>query len=283
MKNESDKRVVDGVTYEIRQDMIRERNNLMNPQAIFSLMLALAFGVPAFLILAPIWYLIMANNKSFSQKSAAGFIPLIMLNVDKAFRDVKKELFKGLHGRVLDVGCGDGDYLKYFTAASFITELEPNPNLIPKIAKNVDAFVKEHPNIKVEMANKFVSDLDPNQPYDYIVFGNVMCEVPDQRAFLKDVDAVLKPGGKIVFQEHIRRPRGTLVGLFQDVFNLWWLRASDGCNCNRHTLEALKSIKGWQVEDWVLEHDSLGPMFLDHMAVGIITKERQETPTVSQT
>jgi SAM-dependent methyltransferase len=46
----------------------------------------------------------------------------------------------------------------------------------------------------------------------YIVLGNVMCEVPDQMSFLRDLDRVLKPGGKIIFQEHIRERDGTLTG-----------------------------------------------------------------------
>ena len=39
-----------------------------------------------------------------------------------------------------------------------------------------------------------------------------MCEVPDQQSFLNDVDRVLKPGGKVVFMEHIRQPAGSLKG-----------------------------------------------------------------------
>jgi len=97
-----------------------------------------------------------------------------------------------------------------------------------------------------------------------------MCEVPDQKSFLQDIDKVLKPGGKIVFQEHIRRPRGTVVGVLQDVFNVWWCKASDGCNCNRETVEVMKTMPGWKIEYWDLHQDA--PIFVDRMAVGIITK-----------
>jgi hypothetical protein len=45
-----------------------------------------------------------------------------------------------------------------------------------------------------------------------VVFGNVMCEVPDQESFLRDLDRVLKTGGQIVFQEHIRDSDGSLRG-----------------------------------------------------------------------
>ena len=117
-----------------------------------------------------------------------------------------------------------------------------------------------------------------------------MCEVPDQASFLRDVDRILKPGGKIVFQEHVRAPEGSFLGefifenddlktqtnfqyagSFQDIFNVWWKTASDGCNCNRRTLQSLKSIKGWNVASWALTSEN--PIFIKPFIVGIVEKE----------
>jgi SAM-dependent methyltransferase len=89
-----------------------------------------------------------------------------MTVLDKAFANVKKELLKGVHGRVLDVGCGGGNWLKYFGAATSVTELEPNPYLIPKIEESVAAFRSQNPNIEIEVVNKFVHELDQTKPYD---------------------------------------------------------------------------------------------------------------------
>jgi SAM-dependent methyltransferase len=209
-------------------------------------------------------------NKQFSQRLASVFLPIVMPMMDRAFCDVKRELLKSLHGRVLDVGCGTGDWLKYFGKANHITELEPNPFMLPKIAKNVREFKKINPDVEVVVVNNFANELDLNQPYDYIVFGNVMCEVHDQESFLKDIDRILKPGGKIVFMEHIRYPDETFLGWFQDIFNLWWVTASDGCNCNRRTVDTIRKIPGWNIACWDLYHD--GPVFLSRMALGIIEK-----------
>ena len=89
--------------------------------------------------------------------------------MDKACQEIKRELLKNVHGRVLDVGCGAGDWLKYFKAASLVTELEPNPFLIPKIEENAKKFTNENPNVKVEVVNKFVHQLDQAKPYDVSV------------------------------------------------------------------------------------------------------------------
>jgi len=45
-----------------------------------------------------------------------------------------------------------------------------------------------------------------------VILGNVLCEVKDPTRFLHDVDRVLRPGGKVIFQEHIREAPGTVVG-----------------------------------------------------------------------
>ena len=105
-------------------------------------------------------------NKKFSQRMASIFIPKVMRDVDKASKAIKAELLKEAKGRLLDVGCGGGDWLKYFVKTSFITELEPNPYLIPKIQENVKKFREEHPEIQIEVMNKFVHELDKSKPYD---------------------------------------------------------------------------------------------------------------------
>ena len=126
---------------------------------------ALAIGVPIFAIVAPLLYLIMLN-KTISQVWASIFLPVVMPLMDNAFSNVKKELLKDLHGRVLDVGCGDGDWLKYFSRASHVTELEPNPNLVPLIEQNVKRFKANNPDVDVEITTKYTHELDPTNPYD---------------------------------------------------------------------------------------------------------------------
>eukprot|EP00438_Fugacium_kawagutii_P023820 Skav220109 [mRNA] locus=scaffold1727:53690:54713:+ [translate_table: standard] len=50
-------------------------------------------------------------------------------------------------------------------------------------------------------------DLPGEAIFDCVVFGNVLCEVPDQEAregreIFRHVDRLLKPGGRLYFSEH---------------------------------------------------------------------------------
>src|SRR5579883_1605296 len=98
-----------GITYNISQSMVRRGK----PLPLVIKVVAFVFAFAVWLPIAPVWYLAMLH-KRISQPLAAIFLPRVMPMMDKAFREVKLELLKGLHGRVLDVGCGAGDWLKYF-------------------------------------------------------------------------------------------------------------------------------------------------------------------------
>ena len=74
-----------------------------------------------------------------------------------------------------------------------------------------------------------------------------MCEVPNPPQFIKDVDSVLKVGGKVIFLEHVRRPEGTFLAYIQDFVNGWWSTITDGCNCNRNSVQTIRSQPNWKV------------------------------------
>ena len=67
------------------------------------------------------------------------------------------------------------------------------------------------------------------EQFDRIILGNVLCEVDDPVSFLKTVDTLLKPGGRVYFSEHVLDSgwRRTL----QELVSPWWALVSDGCHC----------------------------------------------------
>lgn len=264
--------IVSGVQYTIGQEMVHVAHR---PRFLVRVLARLVFtvlGIPVLLLGGPVAYLFMASSKQRSQKTIVGVLPWFMKQMDKSMRRVKLELLKELHGRVLDVGCANGAWLPYFANADSITELEPNAHFAEQLATNVAHFKETNPSVDVQVVHRFVGDLDPSKPYDYVVFGNVMCEVPDPGSFLHDVNAILKPGGRIVFIEHVRKPG--FLGWVQDLVNPWWVTITDGCNCNRATLASIRNVPGWRVHAWELHTEGL-PL-LDLIHVGIVEKDQMK-------
>jgi len=272
MGNTHDRRKLDGISYDIRQKMVHTLKPDSWTKRFLLTIITTYTIVPLLAVVAPIWYILVMNS-AIARKIAAEISFFLMPWLDLAFADVKVELLKDVHGRVLDVGSGQGCWLKYLDRATLVTELEPNENHITALDDTVQRFVSRNPKVHVDIVKEYLQEFHPTELYDYIILGNVLCEVCDTEAFVANVDRLLKPGGKIVFQENIREPPGTIVGWIQDILNMYWNFASSGYHCNRDPLKLLKTVRNWHVEAWDLRLDGYS-VFFDRMAVGIAMKSK---------
>eukprot|EP00977_Amphora_coffeiformis_P007999 scaffold1803_cov92-Amphora_coffeaeformis.AAC.22 len=191
------------------------------------------------------------------------FLPIGMKAVDRKFHPERKELLKNLSGRVLDVGSGGGAYLKYCAEkATAVVAVEPIEHLHPKI---------EHAAAQAKLQDKLtifkdVSELDPIEyQFDWIILGNVLCEVDNVQETLIQLDRLLTPGGKVYFSEHVAHTGGTLRRRLQDWVNPMWKLYLGGCNCNRDSIEWMRQTTKWVIIDWVfpeLASTLMGPFVL---------------------
>jgi SAM-dependent methyltransferase len=76
--------------------------------------------------------------------------------------------------------------------------------------------------------------------FDTAVFALVLCTVPNPDAALREAARVLKPGGRLLFIEHVRAGEAGLAA-WQDRFEKPWRFLADGCHCNRDTVAAIES------------------------------------------
>jgi len=74
---------------------------------------------------------------------------------------------------------------------------------------------------------------------DVVVTTAVLCSVHDQAKTLQEIRRVLKPGGRLVFLEHVGAGRATTLRKVQRIVRPLWRCIADGCDPARDTGDAI--------------------------------------------
>ena len=92
------------------------------------------------------------------------------------------------HGRLIDIGCNEGRGLVLYAKSGFTTVegLETNP--VAAAAARARGFT---------VHGGALEDLRPAEPYDVAVLSNVLEHARDPAEMLRQVRAILKPGGEV--------------------------------------------------------------------------------------
>ena len=155
----------------------------------------------------------------------------------------RSRLLSGARGEVLEIGGGTGANLPYYyDYVQRVVVTEPDPfmreKLWPKLTRT---------NVPVEVSDAGAQNLPfADDSFDVVVSTLVLCTVPDQRTALAEIRRVLRPGGRLLFLEHVR---GTgAVARWQDRILPLWRRLFAGCHPNRDTIASIKAA-GFEIRD----------------------------------
>ena len=96
----------------------------------------------------------------------------------------------------------------------------------------------------------------PDDSVDTVVCTLVLCTVPDPHAALAEVRRVLRPGGRLLFIEHVAAAPGTREARWQERLDPIWGVFAGGCRLTRPTASLLEA-SGFAFE--VLQADRLRP------------------------
>jgi ubiquinone/menaquinone biosynthesis C-methylase UbiE len=156
---------------------------------------------------------------------------------DAGLREMRRQVLSGAEGRTLDVGAGTGANLGLFPEA--VTELvlaEPDPHMLKQLRAKVEEGRAEAEVVAAAAERLPFADAS----FDSAVFTLVLCTVPDPAAALAEVSRVLRPGGRVLFIEHVRS-RDPDLARWQDRLERPWRFLGDGCHCNRDTIATIES------------------------------------------
>lgn len=163
---------------------------------------------------------------------------------------MRAELLAGAGGRTIELGAGTGVNLElYPDAVEGLVLVEPDPHMTKRLRERLS---------RSRRAGEIVEAPAERLPFESASFDTavstlVLCTVPDPAAAIAELARVLKPGGRLLFIEHVRSADPALAG-WQDRLEKPWRFLGDGCHCNRDTLATLA---GSQLELGGVEHDRL--------------------------
>lgn len=150
-------------------------------------------------------------------------------------RELRRGALAEASGRTLEVGAGTGLNHDLYPAA--VTELvltEPFGPMASQLREKVADLGRP-----VEVVEAPAEALPfPDASFDTVTLTLVLCTVPDPDVALREIARVLRPGGQLLFLEHVRAESPGLAR-WQDRLHGPWHAFGHGCHCNRDTAAAI--------------------------------------------
>lgn len=163
--------------------------------------------------------------------------PLLWLGEAVGMRRRRRELLADARGRVVEIGAGTGLNLAHYP--DDVTELiltEPEPGMRRKLARRLQRHGRTARILAVPAHRLPLADASA----DTVVSTLVLCTVDDPHGTLREIARVLRPGGQLLFIEHVRAGSSFLAKC-QDALREPWRHFAGGCVCNRSTVETMRS------------------------------------------
>ncbi len=170
-----------------------------------------------------------------------------MAKTEKAQLGVlRRSLLAAASGDVLEIGGGTGANLPFYRPeAGSLTITEPETAMVRRLGRRAREQAAQAKILRAPAEDLPFED----RTFDTVVSTLVLCGVSDQPRALRQLRRVLRPGGQLLFIEHVRSgdPR---LARHQDRMN-WMNQLVMRCDCNRPTLTSIEEA-GFAVTD--VEH-----------------------------
>ncbi|MDA0160809.1 class I SAM-dependent methyltransferase [Solirubrobacter ginsenosidimutans] len=168
---------------------------------------------------------------------AALYDPVLALGELTGLRRQRRALLAAAHGRVVELGAGTGLNLRHYPdGVDELLLVEPDPAMRRQLARRLRRMRRAAEIVDAPAERLPFSD----HSVDTVVATLVLCTVDDPRLALREITRVLRPGGKLLFLEHVRAPTPRLAR-WQQRLHEPWRHFACGCRCDRATVELIRA------------------------------------------
>lgn len=148
----------------------------------------------------------------------------------------RRRLVQPAHGTVIEIGAGYGATFPFYPpAVSSVLALEPDPTL-RMLARAAAASAPVPVTVRDGVAESLPA---ADASVDVVVTSLVLCSVAEPAGVLAEAVRVLKPGGLLLFYEHVRSGHRALA-FAEDLLTPLWSRLAGGCHPNRDTAAVIE-------------------------------------------
>lgn len=180
---------------------------------------------------------------------------------------IRRRLVPLACGRVLEIGCGSGLNLPYYTAeVKELLAIDPSGELIDMAYRR--ARIAPFPVKFLERTAEAIPMDD--RSFDTVVITWTLCSVQDAEKALREMRRVLKPDGRLLFAEHGSAPHSA-VRFWQEQITPIWQRIAGGCHLNRKPDDLLRAAP-FRIERLETRYIR-GPRPFSYMYVGCATPD----------
>lgn len=188
----------------------------------------------------------------------------MMAEAEKAGLSAQRQtLLARAEGRVLEIGGGTGGNLPFYgEGVTGLVVTEPEELMARQLEHKLRGY-----RIPTVVTRAPAEQLPlETAGFDCAVTTLVLCTVADPARALAEVRRVLRPGGRLLFLEHVRAEDPKLAR-WQDRLRGPWSWLGCGCQPNRRTVEAIRAA-GFSVLDLRHERFAKAAPLVRPLAIG---------------